>query len=307
MPRLKPSDENIFGGDWTLQKLECVSNYLKAYLDVFKNIDWSVLWYVDAFCGSGFQGINRNRRTRSQGRDAVIEFIEGSAIRALRLASERDAVGQKSFDHFVFIECDSSKIRELERYVLAAFPDQYRKCQFVCADVNEALPVCLEEMDWRMDRGVSFLDPCSLQLNWKTMECFQGTCMDVWCLFPIEAIYRMLPNKHKPDESWTPKLDAVFGTNDWQNIYKQPRINQLSMFGGVDDSFERKHGIKEILEYVKSRYECVFPKVMDPVILRGEKNSPIFALFPLVANESKRAQAIAGRISEYLVDSANRM
>jgi three-Cys-motif partner protein len=304
--KLKSTEKNVFGGDWSLRKLECVANYLNAYLDVFKNMDWSALWYIDAFCGSGFQGIDRCRDADVDNEEARIEFVEGSAIRALRVASNRDRVSQKSFDHFVFIECDAHKIDELKQYVGESFPDQYPKCQFICADANDALPDCIGKMNWVSDRGVAFLDPCSLQLEWKTMECFRGTCIDVWCLFPIEAICRMLPNKHMPDESWTPKLNTVFGNNEWQSVYSQPRINQLPLFGEADDSFERNHGIDEILDYVKGRYRSIFPEVMDPAILRGEKNSPLFALFPLIANESKKARAIAARISEHLVRSINK-
>lgn len=303
MPRLKSADKNIFGGDWSFKKLECVSKYLEAYLDVFKKLDWSTLWYIDAFCGSGLQGIKQNDSITED--NAAVEFIEGSAIRALKVAAKRDSLGQKTFDHFVFIECDARKIDELKQYVQDCFPEQYDKCIFICDDVNAALPRCLAQMDWRCDRGVTFLDPCSLQLNWKTMECFSGTCMDVWCLFPIEAIIRMLPNKHKPDESWEPKLLAVFGDTNWQSIYYQPRINQPTLFGDIDDSYERNQGIDEVIDYVKTKYATVFSKVMDPAILRGPKNNPLFALFPLIANRSPKAQAIAGDIAKYLVDLIN--
>ena len=303
MSRLKSTDKNIFGGEWSVRKLECVSKYLEAYLDVFKKLDWAALWYIDAFCGSGIQGIKQADLTSEE--NAIIEFIEGSAVRALKIAASRDKLGQKTFDHFVFIECDAHKIDELKQYVRGYFPEQYDKCIFICDDVNVALPRCLSRMNWRNDRGVTFLDPCSLQLNWKTMECFVDTCMDVWCLFPIEAIIRMLPNKHKPDESWEPKLLAVFGDMDWQSIYYQPRVNQLTLFGDVDDSYERDQGIDEVLRYLQGKYETVFSKVMDPAILRGPKNNPLFALFPLIANRSPKAQAIAGNIAKYLVDLIN--
>lgn len=303
MPKLKTTDENVFGGEWSVRKLECVSEYLEAYLDVFKNLNWSVLWYIDAFCGSGLQGIKQD--TFACEEKSTVEFIEGSAIRALKIASHRDKLGQKTFDHFVFIEFDTQKIDDLKQYVQSAFPDQYDKCVFICDDVNLALPECLSHMNWQYDRGVTFLDPCSLQLEWKTMEYFAGTCMDVWCLFPIEAIIRMLPSKHKPDASWEPKLFDIFGNTDWQNIYYQPKANQLTIFGGTDDSYERNQGIDEVIDYVKNRYAKIFSKVLDPAILRGSRNNPLFALFPLIANPSAKAQGVASKIAKYLVNMIN--
>lgn len=305
MSKLKTTDKNFFGGEWSLKKLHCVSRYLESYLAVFKNKKWADLWYIDAFCGSGYQGIKNDVGLFDDEEAASIELIEGSAIRAVKVAADRDLRGEKSFDHFVFIEFDKAKIKELKSYIARDYPKQYAKCIFINDDVNRALPQWLFKIDWKRARGVTFIDPCSLQLQWKTMECFKGTCVDVWLLFPLEAIIRMLPNDHRPSKAWENRLNVVLGGDDWKGIYHQPRINQIDIFGNMDESYEREHGIDEVLEFAKKKYQTIFPKVMSPAILRGRKHNPLFALFPLFANESKSAQRIAAKISKHLVDSIN--
>lgn len=308
MPRLKSSDENVFGGQWSLNKLNCVSRYLEAYLNVLKEQKWAELWYIDAFCGNGFQGIKDPYSTRLDEETAFVDFIEGSAVRALKLASDFDKQHRKTFDHFVFIEYDFVKIKSLEENVRRLFPEQFSKCEFVQGDVNSALPKCLRSINWGTGRAVTFLDPCSTQLRWTTMEAFSGTKSDVWCLFPIEAIMRMLPTDHIPDDSWAKRLDVVFGDSLWREIYFQPNLNQLDLFGGVDERFIRDKGIEQVVSYVIDRYKTIFPCVMEPGILRGTNNHPLFALFALVANQSeaaiKRARAIAGHLLKGINDGS---
>ncbi len=306
MPRLKTSDDNIFGGSWSLEKLDCVTDYLDAYLNVFKKMNWADLWYIDAFCGSGFQGIKSTLTNGRSDEEACTMFVEGSSIRALRLASEKSRANQKTFSHFVFIEYDSDKLHALHNNVADLFPEQLERCSFIQGDVNQKLPECLRVIDWAKSRAVCFLDPCSTQLEWKTMEAFKGTCADVWCLFPIEAIMRMLPTEHIPDDSWSRRLDLVFGDTSWRNLYCQPYINQPNLFGEIDESYIRDKGIDQVISYVIDRYKTVFPGVVEPGVLRGDKNNPLFALFALTANDSKKAVKLATKIARHLTDGINK-
>ncbi len=44
----------VFGGNWTEQKLNCVSKYLHAYTKIMNNQDFNFA-YVDAFAGTGYR------------------------------------------------------------------------------------------------------------------------------------------------------------------------------------------------------------------------------------------------------------
>ncbi len=43
-----------FGGDWTEEKLKCVSKYLRAYTKIMNNQPFNFA-YIDAFAGTGYR------------------------------------------------------------------------------------------------------------------------------------------------------------------------------------------------------------------------------------------------------------
>lgn len=307
MSQKKSTEPNTFGGVWSVQKLDCVSAYLKSYLSVFRNQPWADLWYIDAFCGDGVQGIKSNifGGLWLEDDSELIEFVEGSALRALRIASIYEKQGIKTFDHFVFIEIDRNKLVTLEGRIAELYPQQLHKCEFIAADVNNVLPEVLAGVDWKTARAVSFVDPYATQLRWKTLEAFRSTNSDVWLLFPLEAIIRMLPINNMPNDSWSERLDNVFGDRGWRELYYDPTEFQPMLFDIENDIRERHEGIDELLRYTTSRLEELFSCVLKPGILRTEKNSPLFALYAAIANESEKAQKAASRIAEYLIKGLN--
>lgn len=294
MARKSPSDENVFGGSWSVKKLECVEAYLESYLKVFKSLNWADLWYIEAFSGDGMQGIEDKSCDE-------ITFFEGSSLRAISLASENDQLGERTFDHFVFIEVDSIKIGTLRNRIAETYPDQLRKCHFIEDDVNKALPALLRSIDWQTGRAVSFIDPCATQLKWSTLKAFEGTCSDVWLLFPLSAIIRLLPRENLPNDGNARRLDTIFGNSDWRNIYYDPAEIQPRLFDDGDQLFERHSGTQELLQYATKRFEEIFPTVLEPGMLRNEKNSVLFALYALISNKSNAAQKVAKGIASHLI------
>ena len=53
-----------FGGQWTLEKLECVRAYLAAYAKVMKNQKFTTA-YIDAFAGTGYTRFSKLARVPS--------------------------------------------------------------------------------------------------------------------------------------------------------------------------------------------------------------------------------------------------
>ena len=94
MSKMPSSTTSDFGGDWTIQKLEILEDYLNAYTTALKNQSFSLM-YIDAFAGAGYFSLrNQDEDTRS--------FIEGSAARALRIED-------KPFDRLIFVENDDNR------------------------------------------------------------------------------------------------------------------------------------------------------------------------------------------------------
>ena len=299
-------DENVYGGDWSLQKLECVEEYLDSYLTVMLRQDWAHLYYIDAFSGDGLQ---RFKETHENGQGkldvndgAIAVLTEGSALRAIKASSKHEQAEKRGFDQFLFLELNQDKLNHLKNRISEQFPDQLCRCRFVAGDVNETLPQILREIDWRTGRGVSFIDPFATQLNWSSVEKFKDTHCDVWMLFPLGDVIRMLPREKEPPNEWANALNRVFGDSSWRSLYRAPRAHQLSLFGEEDDDqVGREEGTGEVLEYITGRLQTVFASVCKPAELRTSRNAPLFALYAMIPEGSRKAIGASRRIADYLL------
>ena len=304
---LNPSDENKFGGKWSVKKLECVEAYLDSYLTVMKNQSWATLWYIDAFSGDGYQFFksddcsDENLALFEFENSRIEEFTMGSAMRAIELSSKRESCGKRAFDQFVFLEYNENKLAALEERIRESHPDQIGKCLFIPGDVNNTLPDLLAKRNWESDRAVTFVDPCATQLEWSAIESFEGTCSDVWLLFPLSSILRLMPREKMPSSGNAKRLTKLFGSSSWDGIYHDLRPEQLALFGNDDGRPYRESGYEELLAYTTERYKTVFPEVCGYAVLKTEKNAPLFALYSMVANISTNARNTSRKISQHLI------
>jgi three-Cys-motif partner protein len=111
MSRLLSRDQRLldgkrpstFGGAWTEVKLDKVSRYLAAYVNVLKNTRYGTV-YVDAFAGTGFM---RPIRVKSDlfTEDEQETIPAGSARLALDVSPP--------FSRYVFIERNRTRHRQL--------------------------------------------------------------------------------------------------------------------------------------------------------------------------------------------------
>ena len=139
-----------FGGNWTEEKLNIFTRYLDAYLVALQNQKFKKI-YIDAFAGTG------EIETSDGG-----QYLVGSAKRALS--------ANKKFDHYYFIEADEQKESELREMINTEFPHLTRSVTIYCGDANEKLVQIINDVDWRYNRGLLFLDPYATQVNWTTLE-----------------------------------------------------------------------------------------------------------------------------------------
>src|SRR5262249_20229663 len=98
----------IFGGDWTEQKLERVRKYLVAYATIMKNRQFRVA-YIDAFAGTGYRTLKRHDSSLAKIFPEIFEpesrrFLDGSARIALQV--------RPRFTKYIFIERDKERMVE---------------------------------------------------------------------------------------------------------------------------------------------------------------------------------------------------
>ena len=275
-----------FGGDWTAKKLNIFTSYLDAYLIALQNQKFKKI-YIDAFAGTG-------EIETSDGE----AYLAGSAKRALS--------AEKRFDYYYFIESDESKASELEHMIDTEFPHLKRFTTVYRGDANEKLGKIINDIDWRFNRGLLFLDPYATQVDWATLERVAGTkSIDVWYLFPFSALNRMLPKNGKYG-SWENTIDRLLGDNGWRTEFykKDPQVSLFDLGlidGGEDeDRVIKDASLEHIKEYIISRLETTFPCVSNnPRIFKNSKNSPMFLFCFAISNESVAAQRLALRIAEH--------
>ena len=278
-----------FGGNWTEEKLNIFTRYLDAYLVALQNQKFKKI-YIDAFAGTG------EIETSDGG-----QYLVGSAKRALS--------ANKKFDRYYFIEADEQKESELREMVNTEFPHLTKSVTIYCGDANEKLIQIINDVDWRYNRGLLFLDPYATQVNWTTLENVAKTkSIDVWYLFPFSALERMLPRNGKY-EKWEDCIDRLLGASGWQTeFYKKD--SQLTLFDilpnktGVQDEerLVKDANPEHIKEYIISRLETIFPCVSKhPRIFRNSRRAPMFLFCFAISNESKPAQTLALRIANHIL------
>lgn len=290
-----------FGGSWSESKLGCVEDYAKAYLQVMSGQHWATLHYIDAFAGRGRQTLKcaadeTPDEAELENDEAETEaFLVGSALRVLRASRQ----SQRGFDHFTFIDAHRPSCEELRAAVSDEGPEILASCDFKCDDANEALDACLTTIDWHPGRALVFLDPFGLEVRWETVERLAATgACDVWYLFPLGGVIRMMTNSGQIPERWRVRLDELFGTSDWYDEFYPTSQGSLL---GEDDMPIKDASTAHVVAYIRKRLATAFPAVSDAAILRNGNGFPLFALVLGIANRSKSAQVPALRIGNHLV------
>lgn len=282
--------EHSFGGNWTDDKLECLRKYLDPYRCIFtQNIKASSLTtiYIDAFAGTGYRtrgedDNNPNQLPLSQELDGDTEsYIKGSARIALEIKSP--------FDKYIFIEKNQEFVKELEK-LRSQYPSV--NIEITPGDANIEIPKLCRAVDWRKTRAVLFLDPYGMAVNWNTIEVIAAThAIDMWLLFPLGALNRMLTTDRLPPLSWQNKISAIFGNDDWKSVMYQPDP-QLSFFDDMQSDCKNV-SFDSLGQYIITRLKSIFPGVASqPLQLCNSKNSPIFLLCFAAGNEKGSSTAI---------------
>lgn len=272
---------NKFGGKWTVEKIEVFIKYLKAYMQILKKYpQWPIL-YFDGFAGSG------EIRTK----DDEVDLMEGVASQVLELTDPR------AFDLFYFVEKDLDKATKLNSIIDNKFPNIQNK--FVrWGDCNKKLldlSVFLRKPNNENYRGVVFIDPYGMQVNWRSIESLKGLHLDLWILVPTgAAINRLLGRKKASPENYFNILSSFFGvaTNDIKERFYKPSP-QLDMFGETEDK-KINRAVEEAAQLYKERLNTVFKFVSNPLEMRNSKNAIIFHFF--MASNVEVAMKIANDI-----------
>ncbi len=270
-----------FGGQWTKEKLTVIEDYLNFYVRALSKQRVKLV-YIDAFAGSGTTVLKDG------------STVPGSAVLALNC----------NFDEYYFIEIDEGRRNELTDIINKRFPEKWPKIKLIEEDCNKSLVQVLSSLSV-YKRGVMFLDPYALELDWSILEAASKTqILDVWYLFPLNALVRNLRKDKKPNEATARKIDSILGTHDWEGeLYK--RSAQGSLF---DDVLYERTNFDNLVAYIKKRLGEVFIYVSPKSrILKNSNNSPLFILCFMMSNPSAKATGLGDKVVNQIFCKIDKM
>lgn len=290
----------MFGGDWTEQKLAMLKGCLEHYQKVMKYQPFRLV-YVDAFAGTGYRELKEMPDSDQLlfpelAEEEPQKFLEGSARIALQV--------EPPFAEYVFIEKAKMRAAELGK-LKKTFPHRAKSIQIVQGDCNSELQELCGETDWRSSRAVLFLDPFGTQVDWETLCAVAETeAIDVWILFPLGmGVNRLLKRDGNIPGQWEARLDKVFGTHDWRDaFYRRDVVPDL--FDGNVERTTKTADFDSIAGFWIHRLRSIFPGVAENPCYLPTRGNPLF-LFCFAASNKKGAP-IALRIAKHLLGDSGR-
>lgn len=291
-----------YGGKHTNEKLAVLSRYMAAYTIALKHQEFG-LAYIDAFAGSGDR-VETLPALPLLGSDAERITVPGSA----RLALQTDP----PFDVLVLVETDPGRYAALQ-HLAAEWPD--RKVRLCNEDANGIVQRLCRNLPWHESRpgmpggmrGLLFLDPYGMEVDWATIEAVAATeAVDMWCFFPLMGLYRQAPREIlRIDETQRRRLNAVLGTTEWEDRWYGNPHGPTDLFQDPATAV-RIADVNAIEEYVRERLAGIFRgTVLTPRRIFNANGSPIASLFFAVANPNRKAVAVATRIAGHILNSGS--
>jgi three-Cys-motif partner protein len=272
--------------------MKCVlKKYLESYNTALKNQPFKRV-YIDAFAGTGY----RQKRSHPYDIFAIFEefkkdesekFLKGSAKLALEV--------NPPFHKYIFIETDGGKIAELKK-----LKDQHpeKTIEIIQSDANEFIQNYCGKETWSNNRAVLFLDPFATEVEWLSIEAVAKTkCIDVWILFPLMAVNRLLAKD--PQKTFSERLNKIFGTDEWFELFYNTRtLNDI--FGKSEDVVFKACSFPGIAEFYNERLKSIFSGVAKQTkVFYNSRQSPLFQLFFAAGNP--KGAPIAIKIAEHLM------
>jgi three-Cys-motif partner protein len=288
--------EHPFGGAHTDDKLARLRAYLQAFTSALKHQGFTLV-YIDAFAGSGDRTDVIPVLPLLDGDDAEPQkvTVPGSARLAIEVSPP--------FERLVLIENDSVRHAALDQ-LRAEFPNRAIECHR--DDANTVVQNLCRTTPWhrgRGTRGVIFLDPYGMEVDWRTVEAIAATeALDLWYFFPLMGLYRQAANAAPSIEaSKRARLNRVLGTDDWERVWYDTPHGPTNLFDDPQAAI-RTADVNAIERYVKARLASIFKgAVLDPFRIHNKQNAPLASLFFAVSNPSPSAVRVASTIANHIL------
>jgi three-Cys-motif partner protein len=265
-------------GEWSIAKLDILQQYSTRYSAILarqKAKRGAARWshgYIDGFAGAG---IHVTKATK--------KVVPGSPLNALTV--------KPAFDDYHFVELDPQKAQLLREFSAGI--------ENVTVYEGNCNTILLEQVfpkfrftDYR--RGLCFLDPYGMQLNWEVIAAVAKTgTIEIFLNFPIMDINRNV-KRDDATEADKARLTAVWGDDSWRKAMYSPS-RQGDLFG-----FEEIEKVENtaVAEAFRARLANVagFAHVPKPVAMKNSKGAVVYYLYFAGPNST------GNRIASYILN-----
>jgi len=200
-------------------------------------------------------------------------------------------------DHLIVITLLRKTIKNLllEENIKNAFPE--KQIHTVCDDCNKKmidLANFLRDPKNKNVRTLAYIDPCGMQVEWRSIESLRGLPLDMWILVPTGlGVNRLLKTNSQISDAWLEKLEIFLGLprKEIENrFYKK----SATLFEEITFIQKEKYAIENSAKLYKSRLKEVFDFVSKPYELKNSSNSIMYHLF--LFSNNKNAEKIGNDI-----------
>lgn len=271
---------NEFGGNWTKVKIEILVDYAKAYLQIMKGRDYFKLLYFDGFAGSG--SIIKDNKID-------IDITVGAAKRIVEIQEPRP------FDLYYFVEKDLKNFESLKAVTKDMFPE--KEIYLANEDCNKKLidlSNFLRNPKNIQVRTLAYIDPCGMQVEWRSLEALKDLQLDMWILVPTGlGVNRLLKKNGEISDAWLNRLEKFLGINK-SEITDLFYTKSPTLFEEFTHIQKENKAIEKSADLYGKRLNEVFEHVSKPYELRNSSNSVMYHLF--LTSNNKTAVKIANDI-----------
>lgn len=268
---------NDFGGNWTKIKIEILVEYARAFLTIMKSRKFFKLLYFDGFAGSGeIIKVIDDKVSGSQHVDITI----GAAKRIIEIEDPR------AFDEYYFVEKDKNNYKLLEEATKKAYVG--KNIFTVQEDCNKKLVDLsnfLRRPNNKNYRTLAYIDPCGMQVEWRSIECLRGLPLDMWVLVPTGlGVNRLLKRNGQISEAWLERLEIFLGlTREEIEIFFYRKTETL--LPDITDIKKESDAVDKSAKLYQKRLKEVFEYVSKPYELKNTSNSIMYHLY-LASNKA---------------------
>jgi three-Cys-motif partner protein len=230
--------------------------------------------YFDGFAGSGFIIKDTN---------IDVDVTVGAARRIIEIKEP------KSFDLYYFVEKETKNFKLLEKNTKLEFPS--KNIHVICEDCNKKMldmANFLRNPKNKNFRTLAYIDPCGMQVEWRSIECLRGLPIDLWVLVPTGmGVNRLLKNNFQISDEWYERLEKFLGMTRKEIdafFYKEGKSHTL--FGEESYIIKEANAIEKSAKLYRKRLKEVFAFVSAPYELKNSTTSTMYHLFLASNNES---------------------